>query len=55
MWDMGELVAMSTFILELSTLVNLKIRNNHGDIKGLRAQGYPENVWVCGWGKAYPL
>lgn len=40
---MGELVAMSTFIFELLTLVNLEIRNNHGDIKGLRAQGCHEN------------
>lgn len=40
---MGELIAMSTFILEPLTLVNLEIRNNHDDIKGLRAQGCHEN------------
>lgn len=43
MRDIDKLVAMSIFILEPLTLVNLEIRNNHGDIKGLTAQGCHEN------------
>lgn len=52
---MGKLVAMSTFILEPLTSVNLEIRNNHGNIKGLRAQGCHENGLGKGERKHVPF
>lgn len=55
MQDVDELVAMSTFILELLTLVNLEIRNNHSDITGLTAQGCHENGLGGGGEEAHAL